>query len=77
MSRDNALNQLQSSPLTNEEIKNEKNFVANKLNITEHQLDDILMVPTKVLKIINHIIVLLTFLLRLFNFLELKKRVIQ
>ena len=33
----------------------------------------ILMVQIKVLKIINHIIVLLTFSLRLFNFLELKK----
>ena len=67
MSRENALKKLQSSPLTNEEITNEKTFVANKLNITEHQLDEYFNGPNKSLKIINHIIVLLTFSLRLFN----------
>ena len=77
MSRDNALNQLQSSPLTNEEIKNEKNFVANKLNITEHQLDEYFNGPNKSFKDYKSHYSIINFFTKIVQFLGIEKRVIQ
>ena len=77
MSRDNALNQLQSSPLTNEEIKNEKNFVANKLNITEQQLDEYFNAPNKSFKDYKSHYSIINFFTKIVQFFGIEKRVIQ
>ena len=77
MSRENALKKLQSSPLTNEEITNEKTFVANKLNITEHQLDEYFNGPNKSFKDYKSHYSIINFFTKIVQFLGIEKRVIQ
>ena len=77
MSRENALKKLQSSPLTNEEITNEKSFVANKLNITEHQLDEYFNGPNKSFKDYKSHYNIINFFTKIAQFLGIEKRVIQ
>ena len=47
ITRDEALNILENPPLTELEIKNEFNYIANKLDISVQQLDDFLNLPKK------------------------------
>ena len=77
MSRDDALKKLQSSPLTNEEITNEKSFVANKLNISEHQLDEYFNGPNKSFKDYKSHYSIINFFTKIVQFLGIEKRVIQ
>ena len=77
MSRDDALKKLQSSPLTNEEITNEKSFVANKLNISEHQLDEYFKGPNKSFKDYKSHYNIINFFTKVVQILGIEKRVIQ
>lgn len=77
MSRDDALKRLQTSPITNEEITKEKSFVANKLNITEHQLDEYFNGSNKSFKDYKSHYNIINLFTKIVQIVGIEKRVIQ
>ncbi len=77
MTREEALDKLITSPLSEEEIKVEKNFVANKLNISLNELEEFFKGENKSFKNYKSHYNIINFFTKIVKLLGIEKRVIQ
>jgi len=77
MSRDDALDKISMSPLTDDEIKQEKIFVVNKLNISVEQLEGFFTGENKSFRDYKSNYFLIDFFTNILRFLKIEKRVMQ
>lgn len=77
MSREMALNKLQSDPLSETEIKREFEYISNKLNITTEQLNIFFNGKNKSFRDYKSHFKLINFFTKVLQFLKIEKRVIQ
>lgn len=77
MTRDDALDKISKSPLTDDEIKQEKIFLANKLNISANQLEGFFNGENKSFRDYKSNYFLIDFFTNILRFLKIEKRVMQ
>ncbi len=77
MTREEAIAKLQKDPLTDVEIIEEKNFVANKLNISLDELENYFNGKNKSFRNYNSHFPIINFFTKLLTFIGKEKRVIQ
>ncbi len=77
MSREEAISKLKFDPLTDAEIMEEKNFIANKLNISLEELENFFKGENKSFRNYNSHFTIINFFTKLLTLVGYEKRVIQ